>query len=227
MNTILDFLNSPVFHIGKVPTSWAEILGFLTGAICVFLVARNRLSNFYWGTANAAFFFVLFIEAKFYADAYLQVFYLVMQVVGWLTWMGLLKGFSERRRIGRIGLGGFLAVLGGIAISTAILRPILAEAHGSYPFFDALTTSMSLAAQLLLSLKYIENWVLWISADVIYVPLYSVKDLYFTAILYVIFLAISVMGLIEWSKIHKSEDEIGAPIEGVVDEDGFGKVAIR
>jgi nicotinamide mononucleotide transporter len=226
MNTVLDFLNSPVFTWGGVPTTWAEILGFLTGAICVYLVAVNRLSNFYWGAANAAFFFILFIEAKFYADAYLQVFYLVMQVVGWLTWMGLLKGFSEKRKIQRISLGGIFAVVGAVALSTAVLRPILAEAHGSYPFFDALTTSMSLAAQLLLSLKYIENWIIWIAADLIYVPLYMTKDLYFTSLLYVIFLAICVKGMIEWQKIRDSEGEIGAPIAGTVDSDGFGKVNI-
>jgi hypothetical protein len=66
----------------------------------------------------------------------------------------------------------------------------LERAHDIAPFWDALTTAISLAAQFLLNCKRIENWTFWIAADIIYIPLYVVKLLDLTAIVYVLFLAI-------------------------------------
>ena len=78
------------------------------------------------------------------------------------------------------------------------LWQLLHYAGGSSSFFDALTTSISLGAQWLLNRKRLENWILWIIADVIYVPLYLYKALYLTSILYAVFLAMAAMGLLQW-----------------------------
>jgi nicotinamide mononucleotide transporter len=57
-----------------------------------------------------------------------------------------------------------------------------------------------------LSFKFIENWYLWIIADVIYIPLYFVKELYFTSLLYVVFMSLCVMGLIHWRKVRDRQE---------------------
>ena len=72
--------------------------------------------------------------------------------------------------------------------------PILRAAHGAAPGWDALTTSMSLGAQLLLNLKRLETWYVWIAVDVIYVPLYFSRDLNLTALVYIVFLALCIQG---------------------------------
>jgi nicotinamide mononucleotide transporter len=82
-----------------------------------------------------------------------------------------------------------------------ILVPILRAAHGSAPFLDALTTSLSLGAQLLLSLKKLQHWYVWMIADVIYVPLYLDRELYLTAIVYTVFLALCIAGLSRWRRV--------------------------
>lgn len=71
---------------------------------------------------------------------------------------------------------------------------------GSAPFLDALTTTLCLAAQYLLCRKKIENWFLWITADVIYVPLYFSKSLPLTALLYAGFIILCILGLKRWTK---------------------------
>lgn len=68
------------------------------------------------------------------------------------------------------------------------------------PFWDALTFSISLAAQFLLNRKVLENWILWILADAIYVPLYIYRQYYTTAALYLIFFVLAIAGLAEWRR---------------------------
>jgi nicotinamide mononucleotide transporter len=66
------------------------------------------------------------------------------------------------------------------------------------PWLDANTTAMSVVAQYLLSIRKIENWILWIVTDIVQIGLYYWKGLYPTTGLYVLFLVISAVGLYEW-----------------------------
>ena len=68
----------------------------------------------------------------------------------------------------------------------------------AYPWWDAGVAILSVAAQILMSRRLIENWVLWIAVDVLAIGLYAAKDLRLTALLYVVFLALSVWGMIDW-----------------------------
>lgn len=204
---MIEFLEQTVFTIGNTPTTLVELLGFITGILTIYLLVVQNIWNFPLGIIMVSLFFILFINAKLYADAWLQVVYFVLQAFGWWAW---LKAGPNRTalKVRNTKLWMVLGSLVFIIIGTLILRPILKEAHGSYPFWDALTTSLSLAAQALLSFKIIENWYLWIIADIIYVPLYFAKDLYLTSIVYVIFMGLCVMGLREWSRAKQNNEYV-------------------
>ena len=75
---------------------------------------------------------------------------------------------------------------------------MLRQAHDTAPFWDALTTALSLAAQWLLNSKQLENWYFWIAADAVYVPLYFAKALNLTGIVYALFLGMCLFGLRSW-----------------------------
>jgi nicotinamide mononucleotide transporter len=68
------------------------------------------------------------------------------------------------------------------------------------PYFDAFPTIVSILAQWLLARKVIQNWHLWILADIVYIGLYLVKHLYLTAFLYAVFIPLCIMGLIRWKQ---------------------------
>ena len=192
-------LNVVLFHFGQDAVTWAELLGFVTGALCVWLTVRFHIANFPIGIANNVFFLVLFWTARLYADASLQIVYLVLGALGWWAW---LHGGARRGRLvmGRAGGRAVALLLALVVPATWGLTAILSAAHDIAPFWDALTTALSLAAQWLLNLKKLQNWYLWIAADVIYVPLYFVKVLYLTGIVYVLFLTLCVFGLRAWVK---------------------------
>jgi nicotinamide mononucleotide transporter len=199
-------LNTVVFVMGNDHVSWAEILGFVTGAACVWLTVRCHIANFPVGIANSAFFLVLFASARLWADSGLQVVYIVLGFVGWWQW---LHGGPERTRlvVGRTPLWAFAYGAGFIVLGTWGLTRLLGAVHDIAPFWDALTTCLSLVAQALLNWKKLENWYFWIAADVIYIPLYVVKRLDLTAIVYMLFLAMCFLGLREWRQVERGDLE--------------------
>lgn len=200
-------LNDVVFVLGNDHVSWSEILGFVTGAACVWLTVKCVVWNFPVGIANSAFFLVLFATSRLWADSGLQVLYLVLGFVGWWQW---LHGGPQRSRlaVGRTPTWALAAGGGFIVAGTWGLTILLGAAHDIAPFWDALTTCVSLVAQALLNWKKIENWYFWIAADLIYVPLYVVKRLDLTAIVYVLFLSMCFLGLREWRGIERGGVEL-------------------
>lgn len=204
MAHLLAPLNAVLFTLGSDQVSVAELLGFATGAACVWLTVLARISNFPVGIANSAFFLVLFLSARLYADSGLQAVYIVLGFAGWWQW---LRGGAERTRlvVGRSGWRLLAACAAFVVLATWGLTLLLGRAHDIAPFWDALTTALSLAAQFLLNLKRIENWAFWMAADIIYIPLYVVKRLDLTAIVYVLFFTMCVLGARAWWKTLRQE----------------------
>lgn len=196
---LLAPLNAVLFTLGNDHVSVAELLGFVTGAASVWLTVLARVSNFPVGIANSAFFLVLFLAARLYADSALQVVYIVLGFAGWWQWQ---HGGAERTRlvVSRSGPRLLGACLLFVAAATWALTVLLLAVHDVAPFWDGLTTAISLAAQFLLNCKKIENWAFWMVADLIYIPLYVVKRLDLTAVVYVLFLAMCVLGVAVWRR---------------------------
>ena len=180
----------------------AEAWGFVTGGICVWLVVREHLWNWPVGLANNLFFFVLFLRGRLYADMSLQLVYLGLGIYGWLNWIFGGKNHTALK-ISRTSRVEWLTVAAAIPICTWGMREILIAVNDAAPLLDALTTVLSLAAQYLLCRKRLENWWFWISADVIYVPLYFSRKLPLTAVLYSVFLIMCLIGLREWLRTLK------------------------
>lgn len=196
---IIDWLGSTAFTSFGAPTSWVEVIGFATGAVCVYLVARQNVWNWPIGIANNITFILLFVTAGLYADSALQVVYIVLALWGWYLWVAgreaapsAVTSTSRREWVWLLGAG-----VGGTILITALLAH---ATESAVPFWDAVTTTLSLMATWGQAKKRWESWILWITADLIYVPLYLYKDLVLTAILYVGFLALCVMGLRAWRR---------------------------
>ncbi|WP_285504239.1 nicotinamide riboside transporter PnuC [Actinokineospora sp. NBRC 105648] len=198
MDQLLAALRATAFTAFGAPTSRMEVVGFVTGALCVWLVARQNAWNWLIGVLNNMAFFALFITAGIYADAWLQVVYLALALYGWWAWLrgGEHHGRLAVTRTTRAQWWTLLAVgIGATAALTAVLAHVT---DSSVPLPDAATTVLSLLATWGQARKKVESWWLWIAADVVYVPLYAYKDLWLTAILYVVFLVLCVIGLRSW-----------------------------
>lgn len=189
---------------------WIEIVGFVTGAACVWLAAREHVANFPVGLVNTALFLVLFWQTGIYANAGLQVLYLVLGVLGWYWWLrgGRDGGALVVRRAPALAwLVGAIGVVAGTAGLTVVLGTWTDSAT---PFLDALTTATSVVAQVMLDRKWIGSWAVWIVTDVLLVGLFASQGLVLTAVLYVVYLGICVMGLRHWRSVLRAQES--APV---------------
>ena len=179
---------------------WAEILGFVTGAASVLLAVRESAWNWPVGIANNIFFLILFWKAKLYGDATLQVVYIVISIFGWWSWVRGGAGHTAlpiSRTSPRTGM--LLATATGVA-TVLVAGGLWFFTDSAVPLADAATTALSLTAQFMLSRKLLENWWVWMTADVIYIALYCYKSLYLTAVLYLLFFAMCIAGYTGWKK---------------------------
>jgi NadR type nicotinamide-nucleotide adenylyltransferase len=196
-----------------VSFSVTETLGFVTGAAAVWLLVRESIWTWPAGIANGVFYLVLFAQARFFADSALQVVYIVLGIFGWWWWLHG-RGASRRgagrqassRPITTIGLqeAATLATL-TVAASYGMLL-YLRSVHDSAPLADAVTTALSLAASWMQARKQIENWLVWLAADAIYIPLYFVKGLPLTGVLYCVFALMCVKGWRDWSRTRRHQE---------------------
>jgi nicotinamide mononucleotide transporter len=198
LDAALELLLSPAFRLGATATSWGEVVGFATGVACVWLLARQSLWNWPLAIVNVVLLGVIFLRSGLYADAGLQVVYVALNAWGWARW---LRGGEAHRElaVSRTPRREAWALAAAVALATAALTALLAAATDSeVPFWDAVTTAISLAAIYGQAKKRLESWWLWIAADLVYIPLYAWKELYLTSALYVVFLALCVLGLRAW-----------------------------
>jgi len=182
-----------------------EIIASIFGVLCVaLLIYRNHWS---WpiGLVQIILTGIVLWETKLYAETGLQVVFAVLQLYGWWAWINSPKQppsenrANEQIRVERLRPRGSFLVLATTAASTAFLSWLLISyTDGQSPILDAFIASASLAAQCLLTARYIENWHYWIVVDIVSIPLYLSRELYGFAILYVLFLALAFSGWYNW-----------------------------
>lgn len=172
----------------------------LVGAISVYLSVRQNIWSWPTAIVNVVIYALVFFQAKLYADMGLQVIYAVLSVYGWYEW---LYGGAHRTELHVTRTGPTLgALLVGIAlISSAALGVVLQRTtDAALPFADSFLSSTSLVAQWMMTRKKLENWLVWIGVDVLYVAMFIFKHLYLTAGLYAVFLALAVRGYLDWKQ---------------------------
>jgi nicotinamide mononucleotide transporter len=182
-----------------VSNRW-EVLAVIFGIVSVYLSTREHIWSWPTALVNVALYFVVFYEAKLYADMGLQVVYFGLSLYGWYEW---LYGGANRTElhVSRTtkSLGVRLLIIG--VVCAAVLGTLLARfTDAALPYVDSATTSTSLVAQWMMTRKILENWAVWMAVDVVYVGMFIYKHLYLTAALYTVFFVLAAMGYVQWKR---------------------------
>jgi nicotinamide mononucleotide transporter len=181
-------------------TGPVEAAAVLLGFGYIFLAIRQRRGCWVAGGLSTALYVVVFLQARLYLQAILQVVYVVLAVHGWRAW-----GRDERAGAGRsvrtLHLQRHLAVLGGTLALTAVTAPLLAAwSDAAAPWADAAGTWASLAATWLMIRKVAASWLWWIVVDAGLALLFASQGLVFTALLYVAFAVLAGAGWAAWRR---------------------------
>jgi nicotinamide mononucleotide transporter len=195
-----------------------EIVGVAFGLISVYLTVKQSILSWPTGIISVIAFGLLFFDIKLYADMTLQGFYIITGFIGWYMW----KFGGEKKtelKVSTLTNTQRFAVAFVLTPLVFVIGWVLrAYTDAALPFIDSFAAALSIVAQLLLMKKYLENWMLWITVDVISIGMYIFKGVYLTAGLYVIYLILATLGLIEWYASRKTyEKETNKRI-------GFGEV---
>ncbi len=199
----MEVLNS--FTNWLAQQSLLESAGVVSGILCVWLAAKNNIWNWPIAIISVAIYIVIFLEAKLYADTGLQVYFLGMNIYGWYFWSRKAKD-APRVPVKRISKTELLISLACIALFTALLGFFLfKQTDAAFPFIDSFCTACSLVAQVFLARKVLENWLIWIFVDIIYVGVYLAKDLQLTAGMYALYIYIALSGYLAWRAELKTQ----------------------
>jgi nicotinamide mononucleotide transporter len=200
MNGALAWLTHPVLVLAGMPMSWGDLSGFATGIVCVWLAARANIWNFHFGILNAAILGLVFVQQRLFADASLQVVFIVLNARGLQAWRAG-RQQSEAAPVFRTTRRELGSMLVTVACMVPLLWWVLGLMKGSAPLIDAMVTSLSIVAQWLLNRRVLENWIWWIVVDLISIPLYVSRGLPLIAALYVVFLLICIQGYVRWRRL--------------------------
>lgn len=196
----MDFLGpltQAVFSVAGMPMSWGDILGFASGVLCVWLTARAHIWNFPVGIFSSAVLGLVFLQQRLFADASLQVVFIVLSLTGWVQWLSQEHRQPDSPFVGT-HLREQLVLLAVAGTTTLVLWQLLLWLKGAAPPVDALITALSLCAQWQLNRRQTSSWAWWIAVDLVSIPLYWSRDLPLISGLSVVFLLICLRGWWNW-----------------------------
>lgn len=184
---------------------WAAMaLGLINIALLIF---RSQW-NFAFAIASVTLYVFIFFESRLYAESGLQIFFILANVWGWVLWHRAAQSGLDDSRVPVRWLDWqsravWLTVTAAISLNLGWVMHRYTNA--AMPFADSAIAGASVAAQILLGYRRIENWVLWIVIDVAAVLLYINRGLYPTAGLYGGMLVMSLFGLKEWIEVERRQ----------------------
>ncbi|WP_186474450.1 nicotinamide riboside transporter PnuC [Psychrobacter sp. KCTC 72983] len=204
-----------------------ELIAVVFGVASVLLASRTNILVFPIGLISTAIFVYLLWKWQLFGDMFINAYYTVMSLYGWINWSKNKKNQpietheSNNVRIEHLHAGD-VPILSALAIATMsfvaliyYFRPVINNGFSFdgavlgvhlftwVDYTDMLTTALFLMAMWLMARRKIEHWILWIIADAISVPLYFYKGFTFTALQYVVFTLIAIWAYYEWQRRYR------------------------
>lgn len=180
--------------------SGLEVIAALCGVINSVLLARRSIWNFPFGMAMVALYAIVFFHARLYAVAGLQLFFFIAQVAGLIAWRRAPADAGETE-IRTMPPAWWPAVIIAGLVLSALLAWLLGRTDAAAPVIDGSVAAFSLVAQVLTNGRYLQSWPLWGGINIVSVGLYAGQNLWLTAALYTLLLAISVYSWWHWRRL--------------------------
>ncbi|HDN2513649.1 MULTISPECIES: nicotinamide riboside transporter PnuC [Providencia] len=208
--------------------SYIEAVGTIAGLLCILLASLEKTINYLFGLINVSLFAVIFFQIQLYANLLLQIFFFVANIYGWYAWSRVNSSQQAELKIRWLSLpkASVTLVLSVLAIlyltfnidvvfgvlatwAVEILNMLGANLAmptiepDAFPFWDSTMTILSVVAMILMTRKYVENWLLWVIINVISIVIFFIQGVYAMSLEYLILLGIALNGSRLWIKSAK------------------------
>jgi len=201
---------APAFHLAGSDITWLELVAVL---LSLWMVLCNfRVHPLAWplAMASSALYAVLFLHSRLYGEAGLQGLFIVLAAWGWWQWLRGTDPSGQPLVVhwlgGRRRLIAALATLAAWPLLGLLLQRVT---DSDVPFLDALPTVGSVAGQLLLARKQVDNWPVWVAVNLVSVVLFAVKGLWLTTALYLVFAVLALAGWRTWAGLARRRQAHG------------------
>ena len=198
-----DFLSSALGEYHQ--NSLLELIAVVLAIAYLLLAVRQHIACWYAAFISTAIFLYVFWQVNLYMESGLQVYYLGMAVYGWWAWQ---RGRSEGKpglTISTWSLRQHLIVIGIVVVATFVSGTLLSGTEQRLGYLDSFTTWGAVVATFMVTRKVLENWLYWIVIDSASLYLYFDRELYFTMILFLVYLVIIFFGFQSWLREYRLE----------------------
>ncbi|WP_346838138.1 nicotinamide riboside transporter PnuC [Microbulbifer sp. SAOS-129_SWC] len=182
-----------------------EIIAVVLALAYLLLAMQEKISCWYAAFVSTAIYLFLFRDVSLFMESALQVFYLIMAVYGWWQWR-YHPDQQQNLQIHRWPLKTHLLAFAAVGVLTLLFGSVLsASTSAARPFLDSFTTWGAVITTFMVTRKVLENWLYWILFDGVSIYLYIDRGLYLTALLFVLYVIIVIVGFFQWRAIYKRE----------------------
>lgn len=210
---------------GGYDLSWIEAVGTVAGLLCIWLASLEKISNYAFGLINVTLFAIIFFQIQLYASLLLQLFFFAANIYGWYAWSRQTTHHEAALQIRWLPLPKAITWLVicmvAIGLMTVWINPVFAfltriavavmQAAGlhvimpdlqpdAFPFWDSCMMVLSIVAMILMTRKYVENWLLWVVINVISVVIFALQGVYAMSLEYLLLTFIALNGSRMWIK---------------------------
>lgn len=183
-----------------------ELAAVVLALAYLLLAMREKISCWYAAFASTAIYLFLFWDVSLLMESALQIFYLLIAVYGWWQW----KNRSGNRRelhIHRWSTGTHLTAVSIVALLTLVFGYVLQQyTNAALPYLDSFTTWGAVVTTYMVTRKVLENWLYWIVIDGAAIYLYVDRGLYLTAVLFVLYVILVIIGFFQWYALYKRQN---------------------
>jgi nicotinamide mononucleotide transporter len=208
---------------GGYDLSWIEAVGTVAGLLCIWLASLEKIVNYFFGLVNVTLFAIIFFQIQLYASLLLQLFFFAANIYGWYAWSRQTTQHEAELQIRWLpkpkAIGWLAACVVAIGLMTVYIDPVFAfltrvavnamQFFGlnvtqptlqpdAFPFWDSCMMVLSIVAMVLMTRKYVENWLLWVIINVISVVIFALQGVYAMSLEYLILTFIALNGSRMW-----------------------------
>ena len=181
-----------------------DAIAAISGILCVVLCAKGKKSQYIWGVLNVVGYVIIAWINKYYGEVMLNaLYYLPSQFIGYYLWNKHTNEETDDVEGNKLNITKsiLLVIVCGVGI---LLYKILLDALGGQgTLLDSASTTISVFANLLMMLRYREQWLLWIIIDIITVIMWILAGDLIMVTMWSVYLINAFYGYYNWTKISK------------------------
>ena len=201
---IFLFLAAQIFAYIQEPDSLLAMISGIAGILCVVFVGKGKISNYLFGLIFAYTYFYVSLDNKFYGEMTTTLYvYIPAQFIGYFLWKQNMRSENAQEVVEAkfLTLKGWAMLIATVLIGSLAFISFLKTTDGQSVTLDGVTTVLVVAAQLLMILRYSEQWILWIVINILSIILWAQTPAMY--LMYGAYLLNSLYGYYNWSKLAK------------------------